>query len=104
MKTFDEFVNENFNMQKGDVFQANGKYYLVTKLIPNGFEAEHYTIEGDMVEETETIKVKGVASYVNKNVGSKKVFAMLNKSEFESTKDYSKTPATKEMKEAMGIK
>lgn len=101
MLTFQEFLTESFQPNINDVLQIEGKKYIVIKVLPNGFKAEHYVIVGDTVEETNTITVIGTAMYIHKNVGQAKVFAMSAGYESKVVDDFSKMPATEQMKKAM---
>lgn len=98
MLSFGEFLNENFELKVNDVVQIEGKKYLVTKILEDGFEAEHYVVEGDYIEETDTITVKGEAMYVHKNVGTFKIFAMKGEYTMETKKDMSKNKASDAIK------
>lgn len=102
MISFQEFLNENFDVKVNDVLQIKNKKYLVTKVTEDGFEAESYVVVGDYIEETETIKVKGEAMYIHKNIGSSKVFAMKDEFSIESHKDFAKDKASDLVKKIFG--
>lgn len=102
MLSFGEFLNENFDLKVNDVVQIEGKKYLVTKILENGFEAEHYVIAGDYIEETDKIVVQGETMYVHKNVGTAKVFAMKGEYKINATTERSKDHASDAIKKIFG--